>query len=115
MTREQQFEQRLAEWIEDGPFLAPDRALEAAFAHAEAHPRRRFPLAGSWRSALGRLRPADAMPGSPRQSRISAFAAIGAAAVLFVGIIGGSAVLLTANRGGLPPAGPVVPASPTPT
>lgn len=115
MTREQQFEQHLADWLEEGPFLAPDRPLEAAFAHAEAHPRRRVHLVGAWRGALRRLHLVDLPVGEPLPARIGAFAAVGAAAVLLVGIAGGSAILLTFNPGGPAPGGPAVTESPPPT
>jgi hypothetical protein len=36
------FELRLAEWLEDGPFVAPERGVRAAIAHAQRHPHTRF-------------------------------------------------------------------------
>lgn len=115
MTREQQFEDRLAEWLEEGPFMAPDRALEATFAHAQAHPRRRFRLSGALAGAGGRLRRTDVLPGEPLRPGISAFAAVGAATVLLVAILGGTAILLSGDRGGLPPSGPAGTVSPSPS
>lgn len=48
---DQEFELRLAEWLEEGPIAAPDRPIEAAIRHAGSHPRRRFP----WTAATRQL------------------------------------------------------------
>lgn len=114
MTREQLFEQRLTDWLEDGPMEAPDRALEVAFAHARSHPRRRTLHVGPWRAAMNRIHLAEVTPGQPPRSRLTAFAAVAAAVVIGVALVGGAALLL---GGGPPvpgPGGPVA-ASPMPT
>ncbi|MDA8237796.1 MAG: hypothetical protein M0T75_07940 [Chloroflexi bacterium] len=108
MTREQLFEQRLADWLEDGPFEAPERALEAAIHHARAHPRRQRRLAGLWRTAMTRLQVSGVQPRPPHRF---SFAAVAAAAVLVLGVVAGGTYLI-ANRG--PDGGPPV-AAPTST
>ena len=45
MTSSNDFDHRLGAWLDEGPERAPDRTIEAALAHARAHPRRRDPLA----------------------------------------------------------------------
>ncbi len=115
MTREQLFEHRLAAWLEEGPSEAPDRALEAAIAHAEAHPRRRIRIVGPWRALMDRIHLAEVAPGQPHRSRLTAFAAVAAAAVLAVAIVGGGAVLLNGGPADSGPAAPGAPPSVIPT
>jgi len=45
MTSPNDFDRRLGAWLDEGPAHAPDRTIDAALAHARAHPRRRDPLA----------------------------------------------------------------------
>ena len=42
MNREEQFDLLVAEWLEEGPYTAPDAAIDAAIEYAQAHPRRHF-------------------------------------------------------------------------
>ena len=116
MTREQQFEQRLADWLGDGPLGAPDRVIDTAVAHARAHPRRRSLLGGLWRTVMDRIQPAPVIPPA-RRSRTRAFATVAVAAVVLLAIIGGGALLLNQRSVNQPAAVPTAaptPASPTP-
>ena len=45
MTSSNDFDRRLGAWLDEGPGHAPDRTIDAALAHARAHPRRRDTLA----------------------------------------------------------------------
>jgi hypothetical protein len=45
MSAQNDLDRRIQPALEDGPFRAPARSIEAALAHARAHPRRRDPLA----------------------------------------------------------------------
>ena len=45
MTSPNDFDRRLGAWLDEGPGHAPERTIDAALAHARAHPRRRDPLA----------------------------------------------------------------------
>jgi hypothetical protein len=45
MNTSPDLDRQLAAWLEDGPTQAPERALDAALAHAARHPRRFDPLA----------------------------------------------------------------------
>lgn len=115
MNREDEFELRLAEWLEDGPLAAPDRAIKAAIEHARAHPRRRLLSAVFRRSAMSDI---HAAPGAPRRILHAGRAfAVGLAAVAVLAIVFVSGAALLANRqpatGGLGPAAtPTEPASP---
>jgi len=111
VTREQQFEQRLADWLGDGPLDAPDEAIDAAAAHARAHPRRRSLLGDLWRTVMDRIQPAPPIPPA-RRSRIRAFATVAVAAVVLLAIIGGGALLL--NQGPVNQPVAVPSAAPTP-
>lgn len=113
MTREELFEQRLTDWLEDGPMEAPDRALEVVFAHARSHPRRRTSLVGLWRAAMNRIQLAEVTTGQPHRSRLAAFAAVAAAVAIGVAVVGGGALLLGGGPAGPGRGGPVA-ASPTP-
>jgi hypothetical protein len=89
---EDRFEQRLADWLEEGPFEAPERTRVAAFAYADAHPRRNSGIARLARTVTIRMRRAgelrDHGPAVPR-----AVAVLAAAAIL-VAAVAGSGVLL---------------------
>jgi len=60
MIRDDDFSLRLAEWLEEGPFTAPDRGVDEAVAHAWAHPRGRV----RWRSSRLRHRVSLPVPAS---------------------------------------------------
>jgi hypothetical protein len=47
------FDRRLDAFLDDGPARAPERTIEAALAHARAHPRRRDPLRAVRRDPMG--------------------------------------------------------------
>jgi hypothetical protein len=114
VTREQQFEQRLADWLEDGPLDAPDRVIDAAVARARAHPRRRSPLAGLWRTVMTRMQPTP-FPSPARRTRITAFASVAVVAVVALAVVGGGALLLNRGPANQPAAAPAVTVSPAPT
>ncbi len=90
---EDRFEQRLADWLDDGPFEAPDRALAAAFAHADAHPRPNGRLARLSRAVTIRLRRTGELP-DHGPTMLRAVAALGAAAILVAVVAGGGVLLL---------------------
>ncbi len=50
MTREERFEQRLADWLEDGPYDTPKAVIDAVFEHARTHPRRRIGPSRLWKA-----------------------------------------------------------------
>ncbi len=56
MTREQGFERRLAEWIDDGPLEAPRQPIAAAIAFASDHPRRAPIWSGTFKGLAWRRR-----------------------------------------------------------
>jgi len=53
MTAPNEQDRRIAAWFEDGPSRVHERTIEAALAHARAHPRRRDPLAAVRRDPMG--------------------------------------------------------------
>ena len=53
MTATNDQDRRIAAWFEDVPSRVPERTIEAALAHARAHPRRRDPLAALRRDPMG--------------------------------------------------------------
>jgi hypothetical protein len=114
VTREQQFEQRLADWLEDGPLDAPDGAVNSAVAHARAHPRRRGLLAGLWRTVMTRMQPTP-FPSPPHRTRVTAFATVAVVAVVALAVVGGGALLLNQGPGKPPVAGPAATATPAAT
>lgn len=87
------FERQLAEWLEEGPLDAPDRAIVAAIDHARAHPRRSFGLARFASGITARLTPAPWLSRRARPEWLTAFAAVGAAAILVTFVVGGAALL----------------------
>ena len=114
MTREQQFERRLADWLEDGPLDAPERAVSSAVAFAHAHPRRRGLLGGLWRTVMTSMQPTP-FPSPARRTRITAFATVAAVAVVAVAVVGGGALLLSQLPGNARVRGPAATATPVPT
>lgn len=120
MTREERFERRLADWLEDGPYDAPNAVIDAVFEHARTHPRRRIGPSRLWKAVKRRVHPAEPVPGEPHAGLIWTFAAVGITAVLAVATVGGIAALLNGNPSGLPVGGtgatpgPTPPSTPTP-
>lgn len=55
MNREEAFELELAEWLEDGPFTAPDHIVTAAIQHARTHPRRTALRLAFWRRTMSEI------------------------------------------------------------
>ena len=53
MTIPTEQDRRIAAWFQDAPARVPERTIEAALAHARAHPRRRDPLAALRRDPMG--------------------------------------------------------------
>jgi hypothetical protein len=90
---EDDFELRLADWLEEGPFVAPNRPVSAAIEHARAHPRRRFLRSAPWRSAMDST---HVTPLAPRHSnntgRVLA-AGLAAVVVVAVAVVSGSVLL----------------------
>jgi hypothetical protein len=116
VSREHDFDRQLADWLGAGPLDAPGRAIDAAVAHARAHPRRQRTLGSLWRAVRDSYLD-SAAPGSHRTS-ILAFNAI--VAVVVVGLAG--AFLLDRGQGnpavpGPSPAAAAAPsaASPSPS
>jgi len=52
MTVPNEQDRRIAAWFQDTPARVPERTIEAALAHARAHPRRRDPLAALRRDPM---------------------------------------------------------------
>lgn len=122
MTHQQQFEERLADWLQDGPLDAPDGAVTSAVAFARAHPRRRNLIGGLWRITMNRLQPVS-LPASAHRARVTAFASIAVIAVVGLAVVGGGALVLNQGPANVPAAGvgatvtpaPTPPATPLPT
>lgn len=106
MTREQQFEQRLADWLAEGPLAAPERVIDAAVAHAHAHPRRRRSLGGLRKTVVERKHLAPVVSPAHR-TRITTFAAVAVAVAVGLAVVGGGALMLSRGPGNPP----VVPGS----
>ena len=105
MNREDEFELRLAKWLEEGPTAAPDRAIEAAVEHARTHPRRRLFPAVFRRSAMSTI---HAAPGASRRFlHFGRGFAVGLAAVAVLAIaVVSSAALLAVRQSGTGTPGP---------
>jgi hypothetical protein len=71
MNTQPDLDRQLAVWLEDGPTQAPERALDAALAYADRHPRRFDPL------AFMRSDPMPATPPSPILRPLALAAALG--------------------------------------
>jgi len=54
MTGPSDLDRALASFLDEGPWRAPDRPVDAALAHARAHPRRRDPFGTFRRDPMGR-------------------------------------------------------------
>jgi hypothetical protein len=112
VTHERRFEQRLADWLEDGPYEAPDRVVDSAGAFARAHPRRRSLLGGLWRTVMTHLQPAQ-FPSSAHRARVTAFATISVIAVVALAVVGGGALLLNRGPASEPAVAPAITQAPT--
>ena len=108
MSRHVDIEQRLADWLEEGPGEAPDSPIAAALAHARAHPRRRWSVAGHWRTFMSGTNMSQVKPGAPQAGWLYAAAAV---LVIVVVVAGGYGILQSTNPG----AGIGGPASVAPT
>lgn len=112
--QDDRFERHLAEWLEEGPFEAPDRAVPAAVTHAQAHPRRRLSLRRLARAMTIRVgSTADPLVRGP--ARLTALGAAGAAVVAVVLIAAGGVFLLRPVPDRTAIGWPPPTAAPTPT
>lgn len=119
MNHEDDFELRLAEWLEEGPFVAPNRPVSAAIEHARAHPRRRFLRSAPWRSTMDSMHVTPLAPRHSNNTGRMLAAGLAAVVVVAVAVISGS-VLLGGGGHEAVPGGAVAPAAtatplPTPT
>jgi hypothetical protein len=120
MSRNEDIEQRLADWLEEGPIGAPDPPIAAALAHARAHPRRRWSAVGHWRNLMSGTNMAQVGPKAPQAGWLYAAAAV---LVIVVVVAGGYGILQSTNPGtGIggpasvaPTATPLPTATPSPT
>jgi len=108
MSRYEDIEQRLADWLEEGPIGAPDPPIAAALAHARAHPRRRWSAVGHWRTVMSGTNMAQVGPKAPQAGWLYAAAAV---LVIVVVVAGGYGILQSTSPG----TGVGGPPSPTPT
>jgi hypothetical protein len=91
MMRDQDFEDRLAAWLEDGPTTAPDAPVEAAIVHARSHRRRpqRWSLTGRGAAVTDILAPVATRRVAPRIRLAWVLAVVGAVlAILAATLIG---------------------------
>jgi hypothetical protein len=105
VTRENDLERRIAEWLEDGPRSAPEKPITAAVAHARAHPRRRLTVRGLWRTAMTQVELSEVRAPQARHRALLAIGAMTAAVVVVAAVLGSGA--LTPSR---QPSGPAAPA-----
>ncbi len=122
MSRYENIEQRLADWLEKGPIGAPDPPIVAALAHARAHPRRQWSAIGHWRTLMSGTNTVHVGPQAPKAGWLYAAAAV---LVIVVVVAGGYGILQSTNPGtgvGGPPsvvptatASPAATATPSPT
>jgi virginiamycin B lyase len=106
VNREDDFELRLTEWLEEGPFSAPNRAVAAAISHARKHPRRRLLSVVFRRIEMSEIHAAPVAPRRflhPGRTLAAVAASIAVVAVL---VVSGLAVLATrqSNTAGPGPA-----------
>jgi hypothetical protein len=114
VTREQPFERQLAEWLEDGPLDAPDKAVRSAVAFARAHPRRRGLLGGLWRTVMTNMQPTP-FPSPARRTRVTAFATAAVVVIVALAVVGGGALLMNQQADTPPIGAPSVTATPAVT
>lgn len=116
MSRFDDIEFRLADWLEEGPMAAPDRPVSAALEHARAHPRRRWPVAGHWRNLMSGTNLTHV---GPKTSQAGWLLAAAAVVIVVVAGLAGYGLLQSKDQGtgvggpGNPTASPA--ASPTAT
>jgi hypothetical protein len=106
MNRVDEFELRVADWLEEGPVGAPERAIEAAVEHARAHPRRALSRAALRRRVMSQLKVTQVAPRAPHTGWM-----IAAAAAVVVVVVGGAAI--GTDMFGLWKQGQGVPVTPT--
>jgi hypothetical protein len=112
MSRYEDIEQRLADWLEEGPIGAPDSPIAAALAHARVHPRRRWSVVGHWRTLMNGTNMAQVGPKAPQAGWLYAAAAV---LVLVVVVAAGYGLLQSNNSGVGTGSAPLATASPTAT
>ncbi len=96
MSRNEDIEERLADWLEEGPIGAPDPPIGAALAHARAHPRRRWSAVGHWRTFMSGTNMTQVKPKAPQAGWLYAAAAV---LVIVVVVAGGYGILQASNPG----------------
>jgi len=120
VTRENAFERQLADWLEEGPLDAPDGPVQAAVAHARAHPRRRLTVSGLWRTAMSQLHLAEVQPRGPQhRGLLAAVAAVAVVGAIVIGLIGTGVISFNSGPEKIPavavPVASPEPATPLPT
>lgn len=121
MTHEEWLDEQMAEWLGAGPHDVPAGPIQAAIAHARAHPRRRLPAAGLGRNLMDRMQ-LTRVETRPRSRMAFSIAGV---AVVTVLVVAAGGFLLAGGLGDQPggvaaPVGPdqtptISPASPSPT
>jgi hypothetical protein len=86
MTASDDFDRRLAEFLDGGPARSPERTIAFALDHAAAHPRRRDVFAGLRRDPMG----SPAFGGSMRVLPLVAALGLLLVAAVAVAMVGGS-------------------------
>lgn len=107
MNAQNDIDRRIAAWLEDGPSRAPERSINSALAHAQAHPRRRDPLAFIRKDPMNAQ--TSPIPAALRPLALVAVLALVLAAAFAVATVGG----LFESRPAVVP--PVATPSPTAT
>jgi hypothetical protein len=107
MNAPHDIDRELAAWLLDGPSRSPERPIEAALAHAQTHPRRRYPL------AFPRKDPMSSHPSTATFRPLALVAVLGLllVAALAVGAVGG----LFERRPAVVPPSMASPSSSTPS
>ena len=90
MTDEARQDERMIEWLKDGPWDPPIEALEAAVAHARSHPHRAHRVGGLRRSLMSgiHLTPVQQRPAGHRTA-FAVLATVAAIVVVAAGLVGG--------------------------